>query len=79
MTVRQCETCQHWQRRGGIVTTAAMQCVTLEGERLGDRSAAIITRMARLLAARNQCPAYSPFTNYPDAYRAQDLPLETSP
>jgi hypothetical protein len=75
VTVRQCSTCQHWQARGGLIVAAAFGCQALEEDPASARMVAIVTRMARLLAARNQCPAYSPFPNYPDAYRAEDLPL----
>lgn len=75
MTVRQCETCQHWQPRGGMIVAPVLGCQALEDDKASPRMVAIVTRMARLLAARNQCPVYAPFPNYPDAYRAEDLPL----
>lgn len=74
MSVHQCQTCQHWQTRGGLVLPATAGCIALEGEDASDRMIAIVTRMARLLARSNACPAYSPFPAYPDAYRAADLP-----
>lgn len=75
MTVRQCETCQHWQARGGLIVAPVLGCQVLEDDRNSPAMVAIVTRMARLLASRNQCPTYSPFPNYPDAYRAEDLPI----
>lgn len=74
MTVRQCDTCQHWQLRGGIVARPVHGCQALEEDKASERMVAIVTRMARLLAARNQCPVYAPWPIYPDAYRAEDLP-----
>lgn len=75
MSVHQCSTCQHWQRRGGIILPAGPQCTALEEETgAGQRMVAIVTRMALALAAQNACPAWSPFPLYPDAYRAEDLP-----
>lgn len=80
MSVPQCNTCQHWQRRGGIVLPAGPRCVALEDEAgAGQRMVAIVTRMARTLAASNACPAWSPFPLYPDAYRAEDLPDPPDP
>lgn len=76
MSVHQCMTCQHRQRRGGIVLKAAWQCVVLEGEDVSDRLASIVTGMARLLARQNQCPTYSPYPLRPDAYMAEDLPID---
>jgi hypothetical protein len=52
-----------------------MECVAFENERLSEKVIAVISRMARVLAARNQCPSYSPFANFPGAYRAEDLPI----
>ena len=80
MTVQQCTGCQHWQRRGGVVLPATIGCVALEDEPgLTVRVAAIVTRAAQLLAARGQCPAFSPWPLQPDAYRAEDLPVDDVP
>lgn len=75
MSVHQCATCQHWQRRGGVILPESAGCMALEHEAgAGPRLVAIVVAMAQLLAARNRCPAYSPWPLYPDAYRAEDLP-----
>ena len=79
MSVHQCATCQHWQRRGGVILPASVGCVALESEAAGPRLAAIVIAMARQLAARNQCPAFSPWPLQPDAYRAEDLPQREAP
>lgn len=65
----------HWQRRGGVILAPAVRCVALENDPgLSQRAETIITRLARLLAASNRCPAYSPLELIPGAYIADDLP-----
>lgn len=70
--VRQCETCRHWQARGGIVSRAVRQCVSLEDEKLSDHVHHVLTGLLRLAAASNHCPSYSTWTVYPDSYLAID-------
>ena len=74
MTVHQCSTCEHLQRRGGIILPATIACTAFEDERLPPRALAVTIASAQALAGRNRCPVYSPPKLYPDAYRAEDLP-----
>ena len=74
MTVHQCGTCQHYQRRGGIVLPATMECTAFDDEQIGPRTRLVTIAWARSLAQRNQCPVYSAWEIREDAYYSQDLP-----
>jgi len=76
--MNQCTTCQHLQRRGGIIIPATISCTAFEDECLGPRSLLVTIASAKALAARNRCPVYSPPVLYPDCYRAEDLPIEAT-
>lgn len=77
MTVHQCATCQHYQRRGGIILPPKMECAAFEDEQMGPRTRLVAMASARSLALWNRCPVYSPPELRPDAYRAQDLPIDS--
>lgn len=75
MTVHQCATCSHWQRRGGIVRRATFGCTAFDEEWQGsERATMVIIAAARALADGNRCPVYAPHVIYPDSYLAQDMP-----
>lgn len=73
----QCESCQNWQSRGGVILARTTSCVAFEHEPLQPATLAVLAVMAQQLAAKGNCPAYLPLTIGPDAYRAQDLDERT--
>ena len=70
----QCPRCSRLELRGGIVLPAANVCAALDDDNLAPGSNAVIQRLAFQLAARGECPNFSPFEQHAGAYRTEDLP-----
>lgn len=77
----QCATCMHYIRRGGAVFASRMTCSELDGLPLPPPVVRLLLAQAASMARQFKCPNYGPldWRSMPDAYLAQDLPLDPIP